>query len=75
MSNRELAIQLLGQLPDYKINYAVAYLMGLSADEDADDLYCRKLYEQYLASDEKDDAISLEEACRICGVDFDAIRD
>ncbi len=74
MSNRELAMQLLSRIPEYKISYAIAYLMGLSADEDADDLYCRKLYEQYLAREEQDDAVSFEEACRICGVDFNAIR-
>lgn len=33
MSNKELAIQLINQLPDYKLGYAIAYLQGLCATE------------------------------------------
>lgn len=33
MSNKELAIQLINQLPDYKLEYAIAYLQGLCSDE------------------------------------------
>lgn len=33
MSNRELAIELINQMPEYKIGYAIAYLQGLSADD------------------------------------------
>lgn len=46
MSNKELAIKLLDQLPDYKIAYAVAYLQGLSADEAADDQFCGELIKE-----------------------------
>lgn len=35
MSNRELAIELINQMPEYKIGYAIAYLQGLSADDNA----------------------------------------
>ena len=74
MSNRESAMRLLAQIPDYKVNYVLAYLQGLAADEDADDAYCRALYEEHLAADDKDDTVSFEEACRVCGVDIDEIR-
>lgn len=32
---RELAIELINQLPEYKIGYAITYLQGLSADDNA----------------------------------------
>lgn len=38
MSYKELAIQLINNMPDYKLGYAIAYLQGLVADESADDL-------------------------------------
>ena len=40
MSNKELAMMLLDQIPEYKLAYAVAYLQGLSIDENADDVFC-----------------------------------
>ena len=36
MSNRELCVKLLESVPDYKIGYVLAYIQGLTADEDAD---------------------------------------
>lgn len=36
MSNRDLAIQLINQMPDYKLGYAIAYLQGLCVDEVAE---------------------------------------
>ena len=47
MSNREKAMALLENVPDYKMGYVVAYLQGLTADEEADDLYCQRLAENY----------------------------
>ena len=47
MSNREKAMALLENVPDYKMGYVVAYLQGLTADEEADDLYCQRLPESY----------------------------
>ena len=74
MSNKEIAIRLLDQLPDYKIAYAVAYLQGLSADEAADDQFCGKLIEDYQSSSDKDDFVSFDEAAKMCGVDINAIQ-
>ena len=34
MSNREKAMALLENVPDYKMGYVVAYLQGLTADEE-----------------------------------------
>lgn len=33
MSNRERAMQLLESVPDYKIEYVIAYLQGVTAGE------------------------------------------
>lgn len=34
MNDREIAIQLLNKVPDYKIEYAIAYLQGMIVGED-----------------------------------------
>lgn len=33
MSSREMAMQLLERVPDYKIGYVLAFIQGLTADE------------------------------------------
>ena len=35
MSEKEFAMQLINNLPDYKLGYVIAYLQGLTADEAA----------------------------------------
>ena len=69
MSNKDLAIQLINQIPDYKLGYAIAYLQGLYADEITDDLFCAKLIEDYENSSDKGEFISFDDALKICGVD------
>ena len=75
MSNKDLAIQLINQIPEYKLGYAVAYLQGLYADEISEDIYCQRLLEDYENSTDKGDFVSLEEAAKLCGVDINAIQD
>jgi hypothetical protein len=71
MSQRELAIQLLENVPEYKIGYVIAYIQGLSADEQADDEFCEKMYQNYLSSSPADkETISMEEAAKKLGVDL-----
>lgn len=74
MSEKELAIQLLNSLPDYKLGYAVAYLQGLNADEAADDKYCASLIRNYENSTDKGDFVPFDEAARMCGVDINAVQ-
>lgn len=73
MSNRDLAIQLINQIPEYKLGYVVAYLQGLSVDELADDEFCRQLIEEYNNSTDKGEFLSFEEAAKMCGVDMNEI--
>ena len=74
MSNKELAIQLINQIPDYKIGYAIAYLQGLNADEIADDDFCMQMLNDYENSTDKGEFIPFDEAVRMCGVDINAIQ-
>ena len=48
MSEKDKIIQLLDYVPEYKLGYVLAYVQGITADEDSDDAYCRNLYEDYL---------------------------
>ena len=47
MSNRERIIELLDSIPDYNIGYVLAYVQGVSADEEADDIFCQRMIENY----------------------------
>lgn len=40
MSNKERIVELLDCIPDYKIGYILAYVQGIAADEEADDIFC-----------------------------------
>lgn len=75
MSNKELAIQLINQIPEYKLRYVIAYLQGLKADEAADDKFCEQLIEDYESSPDKGEFVSLEEAANMCGVDINELQD
>jgi len=68
MSEKERASALLDLVPEYKMGYVVAYLQGLTADEAADDAFCRKIYEDYLNDPERGDFVSFEDALKECGV-------
>ncbi|MCM1235082.1 MAG: hypothetical protein NC489_33705 [Ruminococcus flavefaciens] len=70
MSNRERIIELLDIIPDYKIGYVLAYVQGVAADEEADDLFCQRMVENYEnAPDEDKEEIPLEECLKEWGLD------
>ncbi len=66
MSNREKVIQLLDSIPDYKMGYVLAYVQGISADEEQDDIFCERMLQNYLndPDPEKDKTYTLEECKR-----------
>lgn len=70
MSNRELCVQLLDAVPEYKMGYVLAYLQGITADEAEDDAFCERMYQNYLndPDPEKDDSCSLEECMQEWGI-------
>ena len=47
MSNKEKIIELLESVPDYKMGYVLAYVQGITADEEADDIFCERMVENY----------------------------
>ncbi|MBQ9440566.1 MAG: hypothetical protein IJU35_08315 [Paludibacteraceae bacterium] len=69
MSNREKCVDLLNSVPDYKIGYVLAYLQGLTADEEADDAFCERMYQNYLNDPDKGESYSLEDCVKEWGLD------
>lgn len=69
MSNKERIIELLDNIPDYKIGYVLAYVQGVAADEEADDAFCERMVENYNnASDEDKEDVPLEDCMREWGL-------
>lgn len=70
MSNKEKIVQLLDTVPDYKMGYILAYVQGITADEEADDIFCQKLIEDYEndPDPEKDDEYTLDECKKEWGL-------
>lgn len=71
MSNREKVIALLDSVPDYKMGYVLAYVQGITADEEADDIFCERMVENYRndPDPEKDDAVPLEDLKKLWEID------
>jgi hypothetical protein len=65
VSNKDRVIQLLDQVPEYKMGYILAYIQGLTADEEEDDAFCEAMLQAYEndPDPEKDKTFSLE-ACK-----------
>ena len=73
MSERELAKQIIDQLPEYKVGNLLLFLRGMLFDDEMeDDLYCERLVEDYLndTSPDKHDTITLEELAKREGVNL-----
>ncbi len=71
MSNREQIVQIIDQLPEYKLNRLLLFLQGVAFDDDMeDDLFCERLYQSYLddPDPEKDKTYTLEECKREWGL-------
>ena len=68
MSEREQVIAMLDRVPEYKLGYVLAYIQGITADEDEDDAFCQQLYERYQNDPENDEAFTLEECKREWGL-------
>ena len=70
MSNKEQIIQLLDNIPAYKMGYVLAYVQGVAADEEADDIFCQRMWENYQnAPDEDKEDIPLEDCLKEWGLD------
>lgn len=71
MSDRELCVKLLDNVPEYKIGYVLAYIQGITADEEADDAFCERMIENYEndPDPDKDQTFTLEECKQEWGID------
>lgn len=70
MSNKEKIVALLDNVPDYKMGYVLACIQGLTADEEADDLFCERMIENYKnAPDEDKEGVPLEACLKEWGLD------
>lgn len=71
MSNKEKIVQLLDSVPDYKMGYILAYVQGITADEEADDIFCERMVQNYFndPDPEKDINIPLEDCLKEWGLD------
>ena len=58
MSNKEKVVELLDSVPDYKMGYVLAYVQGITADEEADDIYSEGIavpkYKRIILGSEED---------------------
>ena len=69
MSNKEKIIELLESVPDYKMGYVLAYVQGITADEEADDIFFERMVENYEnAPDEDKEDIPLEDCLKEWGL-------
>lgn len=71
MSNKEQIMKLLDKVPDYKMGYILAYVQGITADEENDDIFCERMVQNYLndPNPEKDKGYTLEECRKMWGLD------
>lgn len=70
MSNKEKVIQLLDNVPGYKMGYVLAYIQGITADEEADDIFCQNMIDSYKSDTdpEKDKEYTLQECKKEWGI-------
>lgn len=71
MSKKEKIVQLLDIVPEYKMGYVLAYIQGITADEEADDAFCEKMIRDYEndTDPEKDKEYTLEECKKEWGLE------
>lgn len=71
-SDKDFIYKLLQDIPDYKMAYVIGYLQGIAADEQADEAFCRQLYETYLNStdEDKEEGTPIEQLVEELGVEL-----
>lgn len=74
MSDKERCAALLEYVPPYKMGYVLAYLQGLTADEEADEAFCENMYREYLNDPDRGDPVSLDDAVKEMGLSPDELR-
>lgn len=72
MSNREKCIAILDSFSEAQLADIAAMLQAAknTVDEALDDAYCLGLYQKYLSDPDKGQAVSIEEAAALLGVEL-----
>jgi len=73
MSSKEIAKKIIDSLPDYKMDYIVAFLKGFQLDDEIeDDLFCERLVDEYIndPSPDKEESISIEKFAEELGIEL-----
>lgn len=70
MDYKNKIIQLLDDVPDYKMGYILAYIQGITADEKFDNIFCERMLENYNNDPDpkKDATYTLEECLKEWGL-------
>lgn len=70
MNNKEQVISLLDKIPDYKMGYVLAYIQGITADEELDDQLCEKMVRDYLNDTDqtKHETVTVDELANELGI-------
>ena len=66
-----MIINLLDYVPEYKMGYILAYVQCITADEEADDIFCQQMLDDYEndTDPEKNETYSLEDCKKEWGID------
>lgn len=73
MSDKEIIMDIIDKIPEYKLSYIISFLRGFQMDDEIeDDLFCERIYQDYLnnSTPEDHEVITIEEASKILGVDL-----
>ena len=73
MDYREHAKFLIDQIPESKLPYVAAFLLGATTPDSSDDAYCEQLLKEYQNDPDphKTDAIPLEQLAQEVGLSTD----
>lgn len=78
MSNRELALNLIDSFDESQLANIITMLQTAKsiADEAADDAFCEKMHQNYLANSDphKHDTVTFDDALRECGLTYDDLQ-
>lgn len=74
MSNKDIAKQIIDELPDYKIEKILYLLKGIQIDDEIEDnLFCERMVEDYL-NNEDHETISFEQVLEEAGLTINDLQ-
>lgn len=74
MSNKDIAKQIIDELPDYKIEKLLYLLKGIQIDDEIEDtLFCERMVADYLNSEDHE-TIPFEQVLEEAGLTIDDLQ-